>query len=304
MNSSGSAPFLSGVTFVRNAVKFDYPLVEAVTSILPLVDEYVLLVCASEDETAAVARSIADAKVRIYESDWDERERAGGRILSRKTDEAIKHARGRWVFYLQADEVVHEDDLPRIYAQLVRYDGVAGVDGLLFDYLHFYGTYSNVQRSRKWYAREVRLLRNQAGLASHGDAQGFRINGRKPRVVAGGARVFHYGWVRPPAAMLAKARAFHKLWHDDAWVERELPPSLPAFDYGPMRSTVPYAGTHPAVMAPRIARAGWTPEDLGVVRYAHDRWPQRALGWLERNVLGRKLGEQRNWVWYKRRRGA
>jgi glycosyltransferase involved in cell wall biosynthesis len=285
---------LSGVTFVRNAVKFDYPLVEAVRSILPIVDEYVLLVCESEDDTLSLVLSIDDPKVKIYESGWDETLRKGGRILALKTDEAVARARGDWVFYIQADEVVHEDDLGRIRELAEWYADTPEVEALVFDYLHFYGTYFTVQRSRKWYAREVRVIRNVPELRSFGDAQGFRVGGRKPRAVLAGARIFHYGWVRPPGVMLAKMRAFHRLWHDDDWVENELPETDDGFDYGPMRSTVRFEGTHPAVMAERIARAGWTPEDLGSLGHAHDRFGQRVLGWLERNIIGRKIGEHRN----------
>ena len=294
MEDNTRRPLLSGVTFVRNAVEFDYPVTEAVRSILPIVDEYVLLVCESEDDTVALARSIADPKVRVYESDWDETLRSGGSILAAKTDQAIRYASGVWIFYLQADEVVHEDDLRRIRELAERFSETPEVEGLLFDYLHFYGTYYTVQRSRKWYAREVRVLRNANGLRSYGDAQGFRIAGRKPRVVRSGARIFHYGWVRRPDVMLAKMRAFHRLWHDDEWVTAELPVSLDGFDYGPMRSTVRFEGTHPAVMAERVAATGWTPEDLGIIEHSHDRSGHRLLGWFERNVLRRKVGEHKN----------
>jgi glycosyltransferase involved in cell wall biosynthesis len=251
MEDNTRRPLLSGVTFVRNAVEFDYPVTEAVRSILPIVDEYVLLVCESEDDTVALARSIADPKVRVYESDWDETLRSGGSILAAKTDQAIRYASGVWIFYLQADEVVHEDDLRRIRELAERFSETP-------------------------------------------EAQGFRIAGRKPRVVRSGARIFHYGWVRRPDVMLAKMRAFHRLWHDDEWVTAELPVSLDGFDYGPMRSTVRFEGTHPAVMAERVAAAGWTPEDLGIIEHSHDRLGHRLLGWFERNVLRRKVGEHKN----------
>ena len=47
---------------------------------------------------------------------------------------------------------MHEDDLPRIRAaMLVRMI----VDGLLFKYRHFYGSYDYVGASDRWYAHEV-----------------------------------------------------------------------------------------------------------------------------------------------------
>jgi hypothetical protein len=42
---------ISGFTFVRNAIKYDYPIVEAVRSILPLCDEVVVAVGDSDDDT-------------------------------------------------------------------------------------------------------------------------------------------------------------------------------------------------------------------------------------------------------------
>ena len=42
---------VTGFTFIRNAVKFDYPVVEAITSILPLCDDFVVAQRKSEDET-------------------------------------------------------------------------------------------------------------------------------------------------------------------------------------------------------------------------------------------------------------
>ncbi|MBM3912615.1 MAG: glycosyltransferase family 2 protein, partial [Sphingomonadales bacterium] len=42
---------VSGFTFIRNAVLLDYPILEAIRSILPLCDEIVVAVGKSEDET-------------------------------------------------------------------------------------------------------------------------------------------------------------------------------------------------------------------------------------------------------------
>ena len=47
---------VSGFTFVRNAVKYDYPVVESIASILPLCDEVVVAVGQSEDGTRALIR--------------------------------------------------------------------------------------------------------------------------------------------------------------------------------------------------------------------------------------------------------
>jgi hypothetical protein len=42
---------VAGFTFIRNAVKNDYPVVEAITSILSICDEFVVALGNSDDGT-------------------------------------------------------------------------------------------------------------------------------------------------------------------------------------------------------------------------------------------------------------
>jgi len=94
-----------------------------------------------------------------------------------------------------------------------------GVDGLVFDYLHFYGSYFTVQTGRNWYRREVRVIRNGKGISSYGDAQGFRKDDKKIRAISAGAKIYHYGWARPPQVMMEKVKSFHQFWHNDEWIK-------------------------------------------------------------------------------------
>jgi hypothetical protein len=105
---------ISGVTVIRNARLMGYPVVQAIRSILPIVDEYVVGVGRSDDDTRGIIESIGDPKLRIFDSDWDRSVQRGGQILADKTNEALARCTGDWCFYLQADEVVHERDLPVI----------------------------------------------------------------------------------------------------------------------------------------------------------------------------------------------
>src|SRR3990172_8381172 len=102
---------VSGFTFCRNMIKYDFPIVESIRSILPIVDEFIVNVGKSEDHTLELIQSIGDSKIKIIESVWDESLRKDGLILSQQTNIALKQCTGDWAFYLQADEVVHEDDL-------------------------------------------------------------------------------------------------------------------------------------------------------------------------------------------------
>ena len=109
---------ISGFTFVRNAIKYDYPVVESIISILPIVDEFVVSVGNSDDGTLELIQSINSPKIKIVHSVWDDSLRKGGTILAVETDKAFQHvsADSDWAFYLQADEVVHEKYLDIIQA--------------------------------------------------------------------------------------------------------------------------------------------------------------------------------------------
>jgi hypothetical protein len=257
---------VSGATFVRNAVKFDYPVTESILSILPICDEFVVNVGESEDGTLDVIGSVGDPKLKIIRSVWDESSRTGGRILSEQTDIALGECRGDWIFYIQADEVMHEKYLDPVLQRMQTMEHVQEVQGLLFDFLHFYSSYRLVRGPGRWYRREVRIIRNSMGISSWKDAQGFRLNGRKLRVATANAEIYHYGWARDPAVMFAKQKNFDRYWHGDDWVEERWTGGF-AFE---SEGVVPFEGTHPAVMRARIARAAWDalsdPEKLKRVR--------------------------------------
>ena len=99
---------VSGFSFCRNAVLYDYPVVESIRSILPIVDEFVVNVGRCDDGTLDLIRSIGDPKIRIVESVWDETLRKNGLVYSQQTNLALSHCTGDWAFYIQADEVIHE----------------------------------------------------------------------------------------------------------------------------------------------------------------------------------------------------
>jgi hypothetical protein len=178
--SENNSVKISGFTVIRNAELMGYPVIESIRSILPIVDEFVIGVGQSDDQTKKLIESIGDKKIRIFDSFWDTNKTKGGLILSEKTNEALDQCTSDWCFYLQADEVVHEQDLNLIHQSILKAQQDPKIEGLLFKYIHFYGSYSVIATSRKWYRREVRVVRRSSGIRSHNDAQGFRVNGEKP----------------------------------------------------------------------------------------------------------------------------
>lgn len=253
-----------GVTFIRNALKYDYPIAESLRSLLPLCDEVIVAVGQSDDDTRALIASLDPAKIRILDTVWDDSLREGGRVLAVETDKALAAVPpdADWIFYLQGDEVLHEADYPAIRAAMQRGLPDAHVDGLLFDYYHFYGSYDYLGAARRWYRHEIRVVRAGRGIYSYRDAQGFRKpENQKLTVQPVAAHIYHYGWVKEPVAMQGKQETFHRYWHDDAWSAANVVKAA-EFDYAGIDALTRFTGTHPAVMAERITRRNW--------RFDHD----------------------------------
>lgn len=285
---------VTGFTIIRNAIKYDYPVVEAITSILPVCDEFVVGVGNSEDATLELIKSINSPKIRIIETVWDDSLREGGRVLAEETNKVFDTIGPDtdWCFYIQSDEVVHEKYLSNIRSEMERYKNDKRVDGLLLNYVHFYGNYNYVGNSRRWYRREIRIIRNDKNIRSYKDAQGFRrSDNSKLKVKMINAAVYHYGWVKPPKAQQAKQESFHKMWHDDEWMKKNIA-AAEEFDYSGIDSLEAFKGTHPKVMQPRIDQVNWHFQfDPSQIKLSPK---DKLLLFIERST-GWKVGEYRNY---------
>ncbi|MBI1222655.1 MAG: glycosyltransferase family 2 protein [Bacteroidetes bacterium] len=251
---------VSGFTFIRNAILYDYPIVEAIQSILPICDEVVVAVGNSDDETLELIEAIDPDKIRIIETVWDDSLREGGRVLAQETDKALAAISpdSDWAFYIQGDEVIHEKYLAVVRESMEKYLGDKDIDGLLFNYLHFYGSYDYVGDSLNWYPKEIRVVRIDPSIYSYRDAQGFRKgDNEKLNVAEIPAFIYHYGWVKDPRAMQQKQEDFNKLWHDDVWVDQHIA-KAETYNYeAHVRSLKRFQGTHPEVMQERIQSKNW-----------------------------------------------
>jgi hypothetical protein len=248
---------VSGFTFVRNAVTFDYPIVEAIQSILPICDELVIAIGNSQDDTVGLIQSIGSDKIKIINTLWDDRLREGGKVLAVETNKAFDAISpdSDWAFYIQGDECFHENDLPKIKNAMLQWKDDKRVEGLVFNHLNFYGTFDYYADSRKWQKKEVRVVRNDKKIRSWKDAMSFRKEGEKLKVKYVDALIYHYGWVKAPLIQQKKRESFHKLWHSDQYVEKNV--VAPEFDYSKIDSVARFQGSHPKVMHPRINEQNW-----------------------------------------------
>jgi len=286
---------VAGFTIARNLIQADYPLREALYSVLPLCDEMVIAVGNSKDDTKAYIESFQEPKIRLFDTIWDDTKRVGGAVLADETNKAMDRVseEADWLIYIQADECLHEKYLPVVRLAMEKYLHDDEVDALLFDYLHFYGNYTMVGDSRRWYRQEIRVVKNHRNIRSWKDAQGFRTgDGKKLRVAKIDACIYHYGWVKHPRFQQQKQAQFHRLWHDDQYMEKNVL-CAEEFDYGSIDSLQHFTGTHPVVMQERIDRMDWT-FDVDPTK-KNFGWKARLLHWVEERT-GWRVGEYKNFI--------
>lgn len=235
---------ISGFTFIRNGVELDFCFEASIKSLLPLVDEFVIAVGNSSDDTLARVRAIDSPKIRIIETIWNDRMADRGFVYAQQKMIAQYACIGDWAFYLEGDEVVHEDELANIRASVERHHGNPAVEALVFDYYHFYGSRDWIAVSPGWYRRECRLIRNT--IRSYApDGQYWLVTSqhkrpRNPRAALADAHVFHYGWIRRVEDMNKKLSQVSKYWGT--------PAATVAYGQFDARALIPFTGTHPKIV--------------------------------------------------------
>ncbi|MCF8297900.1 MAG: glycosyltransferase family 2 protein [Saprospiraceae bacterium] len=258
---------ISGFTMVKNADKLYYPIKQAIMSILPIVDEFVVALgdCDEGDKTRQIIESINDDKVKIIDTVWDLKKFLKGTENAHQTDIAKENCKGDWLFYLQADEVIHEKYLENIKACCEKNLDRKEVEGIIFKYKHFWGDYEHYHNSHGWYNHEIRIVRNDKDIHSWESAQSFRripnfdyVNYRQQegtfmlKVVEVDAYVYHYGWVRPPRLMKNKYKALANIHSENTDKIEE-----PEYDYGLLNKLPVFNETHPSVMDEWIKDFDW-----------------------------------------------
>lgn len=288
-----------GFTFIRNAEKFDFPIIEAINSVLPICDHFVVAVGKSEDGTRKIIEDLAPGKITIVDTVWDESLKQGGVVYADETNKALDAIPDDydWCFYIQGDEVIHEKFLPAINEAMQKNVDRKEVEGLLFNYQHFYATYDYVGDCRHWYRKEIRVVRNEKNIRSYKDAQGFRKNDEKLKVVPVKADIYHYGWVRHPKFMQEKVDSVKLFYNGISEEEAQKLASQEEFNYGAEYDALAkFEGTHPKVMMPRIKRLNWKVEvDLSKVNM---KLKYRILYKIEK-LFGVRLFEYRNYKMLK-----
>ena len=242
---------VSAFTFIKNGQILGYPFLQSIQSVLPIVDEFVINVGDSEDETLKMIHSIKDAKIRIIESKWNDGMRDRGYVYGQQKMIAQFNCTGDWVFYIEGDEVYHEKDLEKIRNSMKSHLNNSNVEALVFDFKHFYGNANSVLNSPGWYRSEARIIKNS--IRSYAPDGLFWLvldsnkKGRYPRAKNIGVTCYHYGWVRSEEQMNLKSGKVQKYWGGQA----------AKVDYSQIDQLIieEFIGSHPDIIK------DWLPQD-------------------------------------------
>jgi hypothetical protein len=298
---------ISGFSYVRNGFEYDVPFLEAIQSVLPICDEFVIAVGDSVDGTREAIAALDSPKIKIVDTVWDMSLTRGGKIFAQQSNTALDNISGDWALHVQADEVVHEANLNKIKDYMQKYQNDEQVDGLLFPFLHFWGGYNYIRTSRRMHRYEIRAFRNSKYVRAYRDSQGFRIyknrnsyeqgleKGKKLKVINTDLPVYHYHGVRSPHKMKYKAEHFHLYYNEGKPVKiDDVTDLLQQVD-----KLESYNGQHPKIMQHRIESKDW--------EFVYD--PSKAV-WRKKkdkiiqpveDFLGYRFGEYKNYVLLRNR---
>ena len=256
MTQESKPVILSGFTFARNAIKYDYLLQECLNTLLAICDEVVIAVGESDDETTQLVESIRDPKLKTIITKWDTN--LGFKVLSQQTNIAMNQCLGKWGIYLQCDELIHEKYFNILKAEIEHASNDDSIEGLLFQYKHFYASYHLLNTGRQYYRNEIRAIRLGVGIESYNDAKGFMRKGKKILVHGIPVEIYHYGHARNPLIMKTKNYDFHKLWHKENEIKKIVAAQPSPYKIENNYALAEFTGTHPAVMKMRIEQSKWS----------------------------------------------
>lgn len=257
---------ISGFSFVRNGFDYGVPFIESIKSILPICDEFVIVVGDSTDGTREAIQAIGFPKIKIVDTVWDMNLRKDGKVFAQQTNIALDHVSGDWLFHLQADEVIHENSLDKIVSILAENKDNPKVEGFILPFFHFWGGYNYIRTSRRMHKYEVRIVRNNIGVRSYRDSQSFRKYSSKEAYEAGTEKgeklrvktlndtpIYHYSFVRPPQNVKKKVQDFLSFYNGGETVQvNNVDTILQDID-----RLEEFTSPHPSLMQEKVEAQDW-----------------------------------------------
>merc|ERR1712096_127749 len=152
----------SGFTFLKNAENLYFPYIQSIKSIITICNEFVIALGKSKDLSMIKIKFISktNKKIKIINTEWNKNMKIKGYTYAQQKMISQFHCTGKWLFYLEGDEIIHEKDLKNIYKSLKIYIKYIEIESIAFKYYHFYGNINTYLYSPHWYRYAPRIIKS------------------------------------------------------------------------------------------------------------------------------------------------
>jgi len=165
---------ITGIFTIQDGISLGYPFLEAISSAMPIVDEFLINDAGSKDGTFDNLQRLKELfpdKVSIYQIpsfqskyfEWIDE------VLNR----LIEEASGDWIIEVQGDEIRHEKDIFQIKKILEKAKGYNSLRQRCLD--------CSWQSIDSYVYKVVRIFRNIPGVESFLGGDDFRLKGAPPQ---------------------------------------------------------------------------------------------------------------------------
>jgi len=183
---------ISVVFVIKQGISQGYCFWESLQSCLPFADELIISEGFSTDGTYEALLQFQNKyenrlSIKIYREEWTE-ESYHGEAIRLVSEVALSMATKEWHYYLQADEVIHEDNIHFIKSvSKLKYNSIS------FRFFHFNRAWVP---SKEGYKEAIRMVRGGKDIKLKGDAYTFEGNDIYPMCPSDKSPkpIYHFNW--------------------------------------------------------------------------------------------------------------
>ena len=167
---------ISGIQPISNGVSLGYPFIEAILSVLPIVDEFLINDGGSSDKTSFYLKKLEKTfpdKIRLFNKPFYPSPR--WETIDDCVEFLIKKARGDWIFEVQGDEIWDEKyllDIRKLIEKVSEegYNSIRTIEG-------YTRSFDSLLTGYKY--KYVRIVRNLKDLKNYWGGDDFHLGNDK-----------------------------------------------------------------------------------------------------------------------------